>query len=251
MTLALIVLATLAGGLVSVLLAATLALTVLRRYANLMLSFAVGALLTAAFIGMLPHALESGLPAGKVGAWVLAGLLGFFLLEKSTLWRHSHDGDTHAGKLKTIVPMVVIGDALHNFVDGVAIAAAFMVDTHLGMATAAAILLHEIPQELGDFMVLLAAGLSRRRALTLNLLSGAATVAGGVLGYFMLADAQSMLPIVLALAAASFIYIAISDLVPHLQHQAGLRASALQVLLIATGGATVLFAQLVPHAHAH
>lgn len=250
MTIGLIVLATLAGGLVSVLLAATLALTVLRRYANLMVSFAVGALLTAAFIGMLPHALESGLPAEQVGAWVLAGLLGFFLLEKSTLWRHSHGGDMHTCELKSVVPMVVIGDALHNFVDGVAIAAAFMVDTHLGIATAVAILLHEIPQELADFMVLLAAGLSRR-ALLLNLLSGAATVAGGVLGYFMLGDARPMLPIVLALAAASFIYIAVSDLVPHLQRQPGLGASALQLLLIGTGGVAVLLGHIMAHAHAH
>lgn len=251
MTFALIVLATLAGGLVSVLLAASLALTVLRRHANLMVSFAVGALLTAAFVGMLPHALESGLPAEQVGAWVLAGLLGFFVLEKSTLWRHSHGGDTHAGELKTVVPMVVIGDALHNFVDGIVIAAAFMVDTHLGIATAAAILLHEIPQELADFMVLLAAGLSRRRALMLNLLSGTATVAGGVLGYSMLGDARSILPIVLALAAASFIYIAVSDLTPHLQRQCGLRASALQILLITTGGVTVLLGNVMTHAHAH
>lgn len=251
MTLALILLATLAGGLVSVLLAASLALTVLRRYANLMVSFAVGALLTAAFIGMLPHALESGLPAEQVGAWVLAGLLGFFLLEKSALWRHSHSGDMHTCELKAVVPMVVIGDALHNFVDGVAIAAAFMVDTHLGIATAVAILLHEIPQELADFMVLLAAGLSRRRALLLNLLSGAATVAGGVLGYFMLGNARPLLPVVLALAAASFIYIAVSDLVPHLQRQPGLRASALQLLLIMTGGVTVLLGHVMTHAHAH
>lgn len=251
MTLALIILATLAGGLLSVVLAASLALTVLRRYANLMVSFAVGAMLTAAFIGMLPHALESGLPAEQAGAWVLIGLLGFFLLEKSTLWRHSHDTDAHDGELEAVVPMVVIGDALHNFVDGVAIAAAFLADTQLGLATAAAVLLHEIPQELADFMVLLAAGLGRRRALMLNLLSGAATVAGGVLGYFMLADARSLLPIVLALAAASFIYIAVSDLVPHLKLQPGPRASALQLLLITTGGITVLFAQAMAHAYAH
>lgn len=251
MTLALILLDTLVSGPVSVLLTASLALTLLRRYADLMVSFAVGALLTAAFVGMLPHALESGLPAEQVGGWVLAGLLGFFLLEKSMLWRHSHGGDTHARGLKATVPMVVIGDGLHNFVDGVVIAAAFMVDTHLGIATAAAILLHEIPQELADFMVLLAVGLSRRRALMLNLLSGAATVAGGVLGYFMLGNARPLLPVVLALAAASFIYIAVSDLVPHLQRQSGLRASALQLLLIATGGITVLLGHVMTHAHAH
>lgn len=249
MTLGLILFGTLAGGLVSVLLAASLALTVLRRYADLMLSFAVGALLTTAFVSMLPHALESGLPAEQAGAWMLAGLLAFFLLEKATLWRHNHGGAPHDGELGAVVPMVVIGDALHNFVDGVAIAAAFLVDTHLGFITAAAVLLHEIPQELGDFMVLLAAGVTRRSALMLNLLSGAATVAGGVLGFAVLSDDHAMLPAVLALAAASFTYIAVADLVPHLQRESGLAASARQIALIGTGGGAVILGSLLAHAH--
>lgn len=251
MTLFYILLATLAGGLVSVLLAGSLALTVLQRHADLLVSFAVGTLLGAAFLGMIPHAQEAGLSTHQTGAWVLIGLLVFFLLEKSTLWRHSHCDDTHACALKATVPMVVIGDGLHNFVDGVAIAAAFMLDTHLGIVTAAAILLHEIPQELADFMVLLAAGLSRGRALLLNLLSGVAMMAGGVIGYFLLGDARQVLPIVLALAAASFIYIAVSDLVPHLQRQSGLRSSAWQLLLIGVGVGAMLLGDIAGHAHAH
>lgn len=249
MTLLAILLATLAGGLLSVLLAGSLALTVLRRHADHLVSFAVGALLAAAFLGMLPHAQEAGLSPGQTGGWVLIGLLAFFLLEKAALWRHNHGEGAGNCALKATVPMVVIGDGLHNFVDGVAIAAAFLADTHLGIATAAAILLHEIPQELADFMVLLAAGLDRRRALLLNLLSGTSMIAGGVLGYFLLGDAQSALPVVLALAAASFIYIAISDLVPHLQRQYGLRNGLAQVLLIGMGASALLLGGMLSHAH--
>lgn len=251
MTLDLILLGTALGGLVSVLLAASLALTVLKHYADVLVSFAVGTMLTAAFIGLLPEALEVGMPAQTLGGWVLVGLLGFFLLEKTTLWRHSHDRGSPHVELRAAVPMVVIGDAMHNFVDGVAIAATFLVDTHLGIATSAAVLLHEIPQEMGDFMVLLAAGVSRGRALMLNALSGTATVAGGVLGYVMLNDTQSLLPVVLALAASSFIYIAVSDLVPYLQRRPGLGAGVFQLVMIGTGSLAVLMGQLLAHAHAH
>jgi zinc and cadmium transporter len=191
------------------------------------------------------------LPAKQAGGWALVGLLGFFLLEKSTLWRHSHSGELTGGELRAVVPMVVIGDGMHNFVDGVAIAAAFLVDTHLGIVTSAAILLHEIPQEMGDFMVLLAAGLSRGRALMLNLLSGTATVAGGVLGYAILDNAQSMLPVVLTLAAASFIYIAVSDLVPHLQRQPGLGTGVFQLVMIGSGSMAMMLGQTLAHAHVH
>jgi zinc and cadmium transporter len=249
MTLTLILIATAVGGLVSVLLAASLALTPLQRYAHLLTSFAVGALLTAAFVGMLPHALESGMSSEVLGGWVLAGLAAFFLLEKSMLWRHSHDDHAPGGTLRAVVPMVVLGDGLHNFVDGVIIAAAFLVDTHLGMATAIAVLLHEIPQELSDFMVLLAAGVPRRRALMLNLLSGAATVAGGALGYAVLGMMQSVLPVVLAIAAASFIYIAVADLVPYLQRQTGKFNGARQVALIVAGGGAIMLGHVLTHAH--
>jgi zinc and cadmium transporter len=256
MTLALILIGTVMGGLISVLLAAGFALTMLKRHAHLLVSFAVGTLLTAALMGMLPEALEAGLPAEQLGGWMLVGLLVFFLLEKSVLWRHGHGGELphvhdHDPRLKAVVPMVVIGGGMHKLVDGVAIAAAFLVDTSLGFATAAAILLHEIPHALGDFMVLLAAGVSRRGALLLNLSSGMATVAGGGLGYVLLNDARPWLPIVLALAAASFIYIAVSDLMPNLQRQPGIGVGAWQVLMISAGGMAILLGQFIEHAYAH
>ncbi|MBP7547903.1 MAG: ZIP family metal transporter, partial [Corallincola sp.] len=153
-----IVAATVAGGLLSVLAAATLSLTLLRRYANLLLSFAVGILLAATFLNLLPEAL-AGLPATTVGATLLASLILLFMLEKSLLWRHHHQRPERSDAgLKAGAAMVVVGDGLHNFVDGVLIAAAFLHDPALGWATATAVILHEIPQEVGDFMVLLAAG---------------------------------------------------------------------------------------------
>lgn len=262
MTLILILIGTTMGGLLSVLLAASFALTLLQRHASLLVSFAVGTLLTAALMGMLPEALEAGLPAEQLGGWILVGLLAFFLLEKSMLWHHGHHHDHggdfahvhahgHDPKLKAAVPMVVIGGGMHKFVDGVAISAAFLADTSLGFATALAILLHEIPHALGDFMVLLAADVSRKRTLLLMLLSGMAMLVGGGLGYMLLNDAEPVLPIILALAAASFIYIAISDLVPHLQQKTGLKTGALQVLMISAGGMAILLGQTLAHVHAH
>lgn len=241
MTLAPILLATLVCGLVSVLLAASLSFTLLQRHIGLMVSFSVGALLTAAFLGMLPEVLNFGMSAEQLGGWLLGGLLLFFLLEKTLLWRHEHTFE-----LKTTVPMLVLGDGLHNFVDGVAIAAAFQADSALGFATALAILTHEIPQEIGDFMVLLAAGLSRRHALLLNTLSGLAMVAGGLAGHWLLAVSQAALSIVLALAAASFIYIAMADLIPHLQRQStGLAANMHQTALIGAGGSAIFAGQSI------
>lgn len=216
MTLAYIFLATLAGGVLSVAAAALLSLTVLARWAPRLVSFSVGVLLAAAFLDILPEAAQQ-LPFREVGATVLAGIFLFFALEKTALWRHDHvhQGATHVPS--PIGLMIVLGDGLHNFVDGVLIAAAFLHDPALGMATTTAVIAHEIPQEVGDFMVLLAAGYSRQRALLLNAVSGSAAVAGGLLGYVVLQGVQGAIPYLLAVAAASFIYIAVADLVPALQ----------------------------------
>lgn len=216
MTLAYIFLATLVGGVLSVAAAALLSLTVLARWAPRLVSFSVGVLLAAAFLDILPEAAQQ-LPFHEVGATVLAGILLFFALEKTALWRHDH---THRGATRVSLPtglMIVLGDGLHNFVDGVLIAAAFLQDPALGVATTTAVIAHEIPQEVGDFMVLLAAGYSRQRALLLNAVSGSAAVAGGLVGYVVLQGVQGAIPYLLALAAASFIYIAVADLVPALQ----------------------------------
>jgi zinc and cadmium transporter len=232
-TLLSIILATLAGGVLSVLAAGLLSLTVLARLAPKLVSFAVGILLAAALLELVPEAAQS-MPVEKVGATVVAGLAAFFLLEKFALWRHDHGGHGHP-----TVAAVVLGDGLHNFVDGLLVAAAFLQDPALGLATAAAVIAHEIPQEIGDFMVLLACGVSRARALLLNVLSGAAMVAGGVLGYFAFRGLDAAIPIMLALAAASFLYIAIADLVPILQRDRRPWDFPVQFALLA-GGASVV-----------
>lgn len=234
MTLLSITLATLAGGVLSVLTAGLLSMTLLSRLAPKLVSFAVGVLLAAALLNLLPEAVQT-LPVEKVGAVVLAGLTAFFLLEKFALWRHDHGSHGHP-----TVALIVLGDGVHNFVDGLLLAAAFLQDPALGVATATAVVAHEIPQEIGDFMVLLACGLSRARALWLNALSGAAMMAGGVLGYFALRGFEAAIPYLLALAAASFLYVAIADLVPILQRERRPWDFPVQFALLAIGASVVV-----------
>jgi zinc and cadmium transporter len=214
MTLYWIVLATLAGGVLSVLAAGLLSLTILARWSHRLIGFSAGVLLAAALLEILPES-ASNLPAHTIGALVLAGLLSFFLLEKAALWRHDHSHPESASHPSGMI--ILLGDGLHNFVDGLLIAAAFLQDVTLGIATTTAVVVHEIPQEIGDFMVLLAAGYSRKRALVMNAISGSMAVAGGMLGYFLLQNIQGAIPYLLALAASSFIYIAVADLMPRLQ----------------------------------
>lgn len=248
MTFLYILAATLAGGLLSVLLAATVALTWLPRFADRMVAFAVGLLLTFAFTELLPEAMGMGFDPQQAGLVLLGGLLAFFMLEKVALWRHDH---RHAQGLPSHAPrvsLIVVGDGLHNFVDGVLIAAAFLADPVLGWTTALAVLAHEIPQEMSDFMVLLSAGVSRRRALVLNALSGLAMVAGGALGYAALRQAEAVLPYVLAVSAASFIYIAVADLVPELHHKRKPADWLSQGALLCLGlGAVLVVGELLPH----
>lgn len=247
MTLAYILLATLAGGLFSVIAAATLSLTILRDMAHKLVGFSVGLLLAVSFLHLLPEAFET-LDGHAVGATVLAGILVFFALEKAALWRHDHHEDEghvcHAHH--PAGSLIVLGDGLHNFVDGVLIAAAFLQDPALGWAATIAVISHEVPQEVGDFMVLLAAGYSRTRALWLNLMSSLAAVLGGVLGWFTLSGATGAIPYVLALTAASFIYIAVADLVPVLHKQRKPVDFIVQFALLAAGIAVIL---LSTHAH--
>lgn len=246
-----IFLATLAGGVLSVLLAATLALTWLPRFADRMLAYAVGILLAFAFTDLLPEAVELGLDASLVGQILLAAIVVFFLLEKAALWRHDHHHEHgHSDIHPPQVAMIVLGDGLHNFVDGVLIAAAFLADSALGWATAIAVLAHELPQEIGDFMVLLNAGLSKMRALVLNAVSGAAMILGGVAGYFALDGVQTAVPYVLVIAAASFIYIAVADLVPELHRQRRVSDAAAQLVLLLAGIGTVQLIGLFAH-HSH
>jgi zinc and cadmium transporter len=200
-----------------------------------LVSYAVGALLGVSMLAILPEALEH-LPPSRVFATLLGGILAFFVLEKLVLWRHchTHDCEVHDG---SVFP-VLIGDAFHNFVDGAVIAAAVMTSVPLGVSTALAVAAHEIPQEVGDFAILLHAGYSRRRALLLNVTSGLASAAGALLALGALKLMPVVLPYCLALAAASFLYVAMADLIPGLHRGRTDAHSLRQVVLIAAGVAT-------------
>ncbi len=235
-----IILATLIGGIVSVLLAATVALTFLAQFANRMVAFAVGVLLSFALTDLLPEAIGLGLDVTQAGWVLVAGIMGFFLLEKLTLWRHDHTrlnqvASSNTTETKPHVAMIVMGDSMHNFVDGILLAAAFLTDWKLGWITAIAITAHEIPQEISDFMVLLDAGVTKKRALFLNIVSGAAMTLGGIIGWLSLGHAHTAIPYILVLAASSFIYIAVADLVPELHRERKPRDMLLQLSLMAIG----------------
>ncbi len=220
-----------------------------------LVSFATGTLLGAAFLGLIPHALESAGTGAThaIGLALLAGILLFFLLEKFVLWRHCHDdpceahSPDHAARDHASANLVLAGDTFHNLLDGVLVAAAFMTNPHLGIVTALAVFAHEIPQEVGDLAILLHGGYSRARAMALNLVSSLTSVVGGVVAWFALGTALSLLPYALALAAASFIYVAVADLIPGLHRRVDLRASIEQFVFIAAGVALVYFAHASLH----
>jgi len=243
----------------SVLAAAAIAVSALARWLPRLVSYAVGALLGAAFLHLVPEALararflklQPGAPAlaadaGALFATMLAGVLGFFLLERAALWRHFHAHGTPA-RVKPSGMLILVGDGFHNFVDGVIIAAAFLLDARLGVAATLAVIAHEVPQELGDYMILIDAGYTRRAALAYNLLASSASVAGGVTGYFVLGSALAVLPFVLMISAAAFVYIAVADLMPDLHRTKDGGSTAWQVALIATGVATSAAPYLLRH----
>ncbi|GAB4127786.1 MAG: hypothetical protein Fur0040_10700 [Sideroxydans sp.] len=235
------------GGVLSVLAAALLALNARAQYLGALVSYAIGALLGVVFLDILPEALHLSGNASAVSVTLLLGILLFFTLEKVLIWRHCHHDHCEAHEPHEATPqdhgrsgaMVIVGDTFHNFVDGIIIAAAFMADVHLGIVTALAIIAHEIPQEVGDFAILLHSGYSKSRAFRMNLISSFATLVGGILGYFLLQQMQSWVPTLLALAAASMIYVAVADLIPGLHKRISLRDTVQQVLLILLGMGTV------------
>jgi zinc and cadmium transporter len=252
-TLLWILLCSLAGGVLSVIAAAAVALKVSPARVPMLISYAVGALLGAVFLEILPHAFHAAPSTKAVGATVLGGLLLFFVLEKLVIWRHHHgdEFDTphiHGGHAHLGEPgndggrsgmMIMIGDTFHNFVDGVLIAAAFLADIQLGIVTALAIIAHEIPQEVGDFLVLLHSGYSKRKALIFNLASSGAMVLGGLLGYAALNTLQAWVPYLLGFVAAGMIYVAVADLIPGLHRRPELHATFHQVVLIGLGIVTI------------
>ena len=224
-----------------------------------MVSLSTGVLLGTALLHLLPEALDRGMNHHALFAWLLGGLLFFFVLEKFSLLRHSHhhehDGHNHdhgfdkyeAGRGGLLI---VVGDSIHNFADGLLIASAFLVDETLGMITTLSIVLHEIPQQTGDFLVLLNAGIARKKALLLMLVAGFAAVLGALLGYTLFREMESILPVALVLAAASFMYVAIADLIPEMQRRASFKHGVSQLALISIGVVLVAYlASLLHHHH--
>jgi zinc and cadmium transporter len=256
-----IVLASLVGGvLATIAAAATLALH--GSWISRLVSFAVGALLGAVFLELLPHALSEG-SAQRVMVTMLAGLLGFFLLEKLVLWRHAHGHGEHDAAAEETEHdhalhahgghadggrsglMILVGTSVHNFCDGVVIAASFLADPALGVAATVAIVAHAVPQQVGDFAVLLHSGFTRTRAFAYNVAVGTATLAGALAGYFALADMQQILPTVLAIAAASLLYVAVADLIPSLHRRYEPIETVRQLALIGLGIAVIAGAHVV------
>jgi len=262
-----IILACLLCGVLSVAAAALVMFGLPRRLLSFAVSFSIGILLSTAMLHLLPEALERGLTPHEVFPVLLGGILGFFALEKFAIWRHSHHGagedddhgdtpacedHTHSHHHPHGAPAspgetftILVGDGFHNFTDGLLIAAAFLADPMLGWATTLAIIAHEVPQEAGDFAVLLAAGWKRARALFWNGISSLASIAGGVIGYFALEQALDWVPYIITVASASFVYISISDLMPRLKREQ--KHIGWHSLLLAAGIAVVAFGS----AHVH
>jgi zinc and cadmium transporter len=255
-TLLWIISATIVGAALSVLAAAAFALRASPARIPMLISYAIGALLGAVFLEILPHALERAANVHTLTAVILSGILLFFVLEKLVLWRHCHTEqceahDQHAdpGDHGRSGTMIMVGDTIHNFVDGILIATAFMADTSLGIVTALAIIAHEIPQEVGDFLILLHSGFSRARAFVFNLVSSLATLIGGLLAYFALRPLQEWIPVLLGLAVASMLYVSVADLIPGLHRRPELRATLEQVSLISLGIGSIALVGFLARAH--
>lgn len=266
-----IILFTALGGVLSVLAASVFLLlpeTLRQKVLPHGISFAIGALLTGAFCGLIPHAFEE-VPVAEMenlSATILVGILLFFVLEKLFIWRHCHShaceahgeeahehhGHSHShghspSNRRAAGVFIILGDSIHNFVDGVLIAAAFLTDIQLGIVTSLAVAAHEIPQEVGDFAILLHSGYSRSKALLYNVLASLGTVVGGVLAYFSLGDFHHVLPYLLTLAASSFIYIAVADLIPSLHQKTDIKTSLHQIGFILAGVVLILVMQGIAH----
>lgn len=258
MTLLYILAATFSGGLLSVLIAASLTVTVLSKVVHHLVSLSTGVLLGTALLHVLPEAFESGAPPSGLFVTLLCGLLFFFLLEKAELYRHGHHHESdhhhhHHGFDRQQAGRggwsVLLGDSIHNFCDGIIIAAAFLADTQLGVVTALAIVCHEIPQEVGDYIVLLNAGFSRRKALFYNALSGMAAVIGGIVGFLIVGPWESLFPYLLVVASSSFVYVAVADLIPQLQHRLPLKGTLAQIAWLGMGLLVVVLARELLQMH--
>lgn len=251
-----------------------------------LVSFATGALLSAALLGLLPHAIEAAGLANthRIGLTVLVGLLIFFVLEKLVLWRHCHQDvceghlphahapvgghvrdvnhghshrtpgmgsasreTWHEGRARASATLILLGDGFHNVLDGVLIAAAFMTDLHLGVVTALAVFTHEIPQEVGDLAILLDSGMSRLKAMMLNLATSLTSILGGLIAYLALGSVTWILPYAVAIAASSFLYIAVADLIPGLHRRVDPGSGVRQFAFILLGVAVIYMGHGLAH----
>jgi len=265
MTLIAILVGTLAAGVVSVWIAAVLSFGALAGYTRHMLSLAAGALLATAFVNLLPEAFESHAAPQALFATLLAGLVFFFILDKAQMWHHSHEHhaglptldqamdettpehnhshsfDDHAHRRGGGAWAVLGGDTLHCFGDGVLIASTFVAGLPLGAAAALAVLVHEVPHHMGDLAVLRSGEAGNRRLALIKVsVAGAMTCLGGIVGYFLLGQLNSLLPWLIVLASSSFVYVALADLIPQLQSHTGSRATVTQILWLACGMALVI-----------
>lgn len=257
-----IIIACLAGSVLSIILSWIVVMKARPQWVSLLISYAVGGLLGAVFLDVIPEALELANQANMVGEhdhghnnhiflMILIGILVFFGLEKAVLWRHNHVDFDHLPEVQkqhdhicdghhqhhksSSGSMIMIGDSVHNFVDGVVVAGAFLVSPQLGITTAIAIVAHEIPQEVGDFLVLLHSGYSKKQAFLFNLFSSFTMIIGAVLAYYILGEMKFLLPYLLSFAASSMIYVAIADLIPNLHRKNTLKTSIQQFALICLG----------------
>jgi zinc and cadmium transporter len=221
------------------------------KLSHFLSAFAAGALLGTAFADLLPEAIE-GAGEANIFGWVLAGVLAFFALERFLHWFHHHGPETEGhSEIKPTVALVTIGDAVHNFIDGVVIAGTFMVDPRLGLVTTLAVAAHEIPQEIGDFGVLVHQGVSKARVIALNVLSAVAAIFGATITYFVGHAIEPLLPIFLAITAGFFIYIALADLIPEIHHEDRPGFAAIETGLMLLGVALVwVLVRTLEHGHA-
>jgi len=240
------------GSLLSLTLAFLFSKLKMVNYADYFVSFAVGTLLGAAFLEIIPHAYELSRDLHQISLIVLVGILIFFILEKLLVWRHCHGShcENHSPVVNHDVKkgsILIIGDCFHNFIDGILIASAFIVDINLGLITALAIIVHEIPQEISNFSILINSGYSLSRTLLMNVITGFAMIIGAILAYSVLNDLEFLIPIILAFAASSMIYVAISDLIPSLHKKVEIKQTFQQTFSIFLGVLIIYFLHSLIH----
>ena len=240
------------GSFLSLMLAYLFSKLKMVNYADYFVSFAVGTLLGAAFLEIIPHAYELSRDLHQISLIVLIGILVFFILEKLLVWRHCHGShcENHSPVVNHDVKkgsILIVGDCFHNFIDGILIASAFIVDINLGLITALAIIVHEIPQEISNFSILINSGYSLSRTLLMNIITGCAMIIGAILAYFVLNDLEFLIPIILSFAASSMIYVAISDLIPSLHKKVEIKQTFQQIFSIFLGVLIIYFLHSLIH----